>query len=149
MAWDIGDEGFNIVLSSYVPDIIGTNIQPLIQDMLEREGMDISSIGEWAVHPGGRSILDKIESSLDLDSDALTASRAVLRDNGNMSSATILFVLKELQDSAETDNALTCAMAFGPGLTVETAVMERIGPTLPEVASECVGQRALLDAAML
>ena len=79
------------------------------------------------MHPGGRSILDKVEASLELGDSALEASRAVLRDYGNMSSATILFVLKEMLDSAETARATTCAMAFGPGLTVETAVLERIG----------------------
>ena len=86
---------------------------------------------EWAVHPGGRSILDKVGSSLALRDDALDPSRTVLRDYGNMSSATVLFVLKELMENAETETALTCAMAFGPGLTVETALLERIGGPKP------------------
>jgi predicted naringenin-chalcone synthase len=79
------------------------------------------------VHPGGRAILDKVQESLRLAPDTLEASRSVLRDYGNMSSATILFVLKEMLDSAESESASLCAMAFGPGLTVETAVMQRIG----------------------
>lgn len=127
MAWEIGNEGFNIVLSSYVPDIIGANIRSLLDGILTRHGSGLAGVEEWAVHPGGRSILDKVEASLELGDSALEASRAVLRDYGNMSSATILFVLKEMLDSAETDRATTCAMAFGPGLTVETAVLERIG----------------------
>lgn len=125
MAWEIGNEGFKIVLSSYVPDIIGGNIRQLLHGVLRRHGMDVDDVHEWAVHPGGRAILDKVQESLHLAEDSLDASRAVLRDYGNMSSATILFVLKEMLESAETESATLCAMAFGPGLTVETAVMQR------------------------
>lgn len=127
MAWEIGNEGFNIVLSSYVPEVIGTNIEALLGKVLAQHETPLRGVEEWAVHPGGRSILDKVESSLGLSPEALESSRAVLRDYGNMSSATVLFVLKELLDAAETETATTCAMAFGPGLTVETALMERIG----------------------
>lgn len=127
MAWEIGNQGFNIVLSSYVPQIIGANIHDLLLDVLERRGTSMDHIDEWAVHPGGRAILDKVEESLHLDAAALEHSRNVLRDYGNMSSATILFVLKEMLDAAETDRATVCAIAFGPGLTLETALLERIG----------------------
>ena len=131
MAWEIGDEGFNIVLSSYVPDIIGANIRALLGGVLQRQNLAFDKIDEWAVHPGGRAILDKVQQSLALKPEALNASRSILRDYGNMSSATILFVLKELLDEAECEPAMTCAMAFGPGLTVETAVLERLGCTVP------------------
>ncbi|MBK8091602.1 MAG: type III polyketide synthase [Verrucomicrobiaceae bacterium] len=131
MAWDIGDEGFNIVLSSYVPEIIAANVRHLAGDLLQLHDLKLEDIEEWAVHPGGRSILDKVEQSLCLPPDALASSRSVLADYGNMSSATVLFVLKDLLDSAETDRALTMAMAFGPGLTVETAVLERVGHSSP------------------
>jgi predicted naringenin-chalcone synthase len=127
MAWEIGNEGFNIVLSSYVPDIISSNIGEVLQESLLGNGMDLADVQEWAVHPGGRSILDKVEASLALPGQALACSRSVLRDYGNMSSATVLFVLKELQRTATSARATTCAMAFGPGLTVESAFMERIG----------------------
>jgi predicted naringenin-chalcone synthase len=132
MAWDIGNEGFNIVLSSYVPDIIGANVVQLAQTLLAQNDLCLSDVQEWAIHPGGRSILDKVEQSLKLPAHALESSRSVLADYGNMSSATILFVLKELLENAEADQATTMAMAFGPGLTVETAILERIGcPTNP------------------
>lgn len=134
MAWEIGNEGFNIVLSSYVPQIIGANIHKLLLDVLERRGTSIDRIDEWAVHPGGRAILDKVEESLHLHPAALEHSRNVLRDYGNMSSATILFVLKDMLDAADTDDATVCAIAFGPGLTLETALLERIGcPAAPRV----------------
>ncbi len=136
MAWDIGNEGFNIVLSSYVPDIIGANIEALMVDVLGKNGSTLGNVDEWAVHPGGRSILDKVETSLGLGTEALESSRAVLRDYGNMSSATILFVLREMLDSGETPRATTCAMAFGPGLTVETALLERIDGPVPKMDSK-------------
>lgn len=136
MAWDIGNEGFNIVLSSYVPEIIGANVRHLANDLLQRHDLKLEDIQEWAVHPGGRSILDKVEQSLRLPPDALASSRSVLADYGNMSSATVLFVLKDLLENAETDRALTMAMAFGPGLTVETAVLERVGCATTVSATE-------------
>ncbi len=127
MAWTIGDKGFSMILSAYVPDIIGSNIKQMLGETLGRKGLSPDDIKEWAVHPGGRAILDRVQESLGLPENALDASREILRDYGNMSSATVLFVLKELLESAETSRALTCAMAFGPGLTVETAVLERVG----------------------
>lgn len=136
MAWDIGNEGFNIVLSSYVPEIIGANVRHLANDLLQRHDLKLEDIQEWAVHPGGRSILDKVEQSLRLPPDALASSRSVLADYGNMSSATVLFVLKDLLENAETDRAMTMAMAFGPGLTVETAVLERVGCATTVSATE-------------
>ncbi|MGV3663273.1 MAG: type III polyketide synthase [Prosthecobacter sp.] len=123
MAWEIGNEGFNIVLSSYVPDIIGANIHALIGGVLGRRDLSFEDIQEWAVHPGGRAILDKVQTSLALKPDALDAARGVLRDYGNMSSATILFVLKRLLEDP-SKRGLTCAMAFGPGLTIETALLD-------------------------
>ncbi|WP_063767904.1 type III polyketide synthase [Verrucomicrobium sp. BvORR106] len=136
MAWDIGNEGFNIVLSSYVPEILGTRVRPLLEDVLQRGGLTLPQVEEWAVHPGGRAILDKVQDGLGLSPDSLLASRHVLRDYGNMSSATIFFVLKELLDSADEGRALTCAMAFGPGLTVETAMLERCGCTVTAPRTE-------------
>ncbi|MDB6116644.1 MAG: putative naringenin-chalcone synthase [Verrucomicrobiaceae bacterium] len=142
MAWTIGNEGFNMVLSSYSPDIIGSNIKQMLSDSLRAKGMSLEDIQEWAVHPGGRAILDRVEESLGLAPDALNASREILRGYGNMSSATVLFVLKELLESADTERALTGAMAFGPGLTVETAVFERIGCAVVQLPEAVVEEEA-------
>ncbi len=131
MAWDIGDHGFNIVLSSYVPDVIAGNVVGLMERALANCDCQISDVSEWALHPGGRAIIDKVAGSLDLPDSATTASREVLRQYGNMSSATILFVLKALLDSKPNGNGKTLAIAFGPGLTVETSVMQRIEPVQP------------------
>lgn len=129
MAWDIGDHGFDIVLSSYVPGIIGANVATILDGVLAGSGRRLADIERWAVHPGGRLILDKVSASLALPPGALDCSRSVLRDYGNMSSATVLFVLERMLATAgagRTD-ATTCAMAFGPGLTVETALLELRG----------------------
>lgn len=124
MAWDIGDQGFNIVLSSYVPDVIGANIQSLLTSFLAKQNQTLADIEHWAVHPGGRAILDKVANSLNLPEIALETSRSVLRDYGNMSSATILFVLQRMLELSISGKA--CTLAFGPGLTVETALLERV-----------------------
>lgn len=128
MAWRIGDKGFEITLSSYVPDLIGANIRSLIEPVLEAGGLQVADVGRWAVHPGGKAILDKVQSELELTPEHIQASREVLRRYGNMSSATSLFVLKELldQDLAEAAVDTVCAIAFGPGLTVETAILHPV-----------------------
>jgi len=130
MAWSIGDEGFEMVLSSYVPQIIDEYIAGALEPLLAHEpgahARPADSIRHWAIHPGGRSILDKVEARMALDPAQLRASRNVLRDFGNMSSTTILFVLRQLLDGAAGPDEAperVCAMAFGPGLTVETALM--------------------------
>ncbi len=129
MAWTVGDLGFDIALSSYVPKIIGANIGAAITPILQDSGLDRDQIGHWAVHPGGKAILDKVADSLDLMPEQIAPSRAVLRHYGNMSSATVLFVLKEiLNDRAGGEHENVCAMAFGPGLTVEMGLMEACRP---------------------
>jgi predicted naringenin-chalcone synthase len=122
MAWRIGDTGFEITLSAYVPDIIGANIRSLLAPGLAAAGLGIGDITRWAVHPGGKAIVDKVQSELGLAPDMVKASREVLRKYGNMSSATILFVLRELLEVNPVPGRI-CALAFGPGLTVETAIL--------------------------
>ena len=79
MAWTIGDTGFDMTLSSYVPDIIKNNLNAITASLFSRFNLDTKDIGYWAIHPGGRAILDKIEQSFELEDDALNASRAVLK----------------------------------------------------------------------
>jgi len=175
MAWKIGDEGFEMVLSSYVPHIIDEHIEGALAPLLRRDpvlaelvrpdgsvhigaqvgdgasgtdGSDASvseenvtfaagaapiavltkplneAITHWAIHPGGRSILDKTEAKLALSEAQLEPARQTLREFGNMSSATVLFVLKAIVDSpVNADGERVCALAFGPGLTVESGLM--------------------------
>jgi len=120
MTWTVGDDGFEMTLTAEVPRIVGREVRAVVDDVYGgAEGVDA-----WAVHPGGRSILDRVEGGLDLPDDALGASRDVLRRFGNMSSATLLFILRDiLADPARPDGQTLGALAFGPGLTVEAARM--------------------------
>jgi predicted naringenin-chalcone synthase len=117
ITWDIGDRGFDMFLSGQVPGAIGTALRSARAEVLD--GADPAAIDLWAVHPGGRTVLDAVEQALTLAPEALAASRAVLRDYGNMSSPTVLFVLAALLKQARRGQR-GCAMAFGPGLTAET-----------------------------
>lgn len=127
MAWTIGDTGFDMVLSTYVPEIIDSNLESAIQPLFDDYALAPEKIRHWAIHPGGRAILDKIETSFSLRDEQLAAPRNVLADYGNMSSATILFVLADLlkrSGSAEMESVL--AMAFGPGLTIESGLLTKV-----------------------
>lgn len=127
MAWDIGDHGFNIILSKYVSRIIGAGIRGIIDEAFADSGTSTDEIVKWAVHPGGRAILDKVETSLGLLPEQIESSRATLSRFGNMSSATVLFVLAEiLRDPNTKDRDSICAMAFGPGLTIETSILHAV-----------------------
>ena len=74
----------------------------------------------WAVHPGGRTVLDAVEQAFALPGDALSASRSVLSDYGNMSSGTVMFVLDRIMRGEDVQGRRGCAMSFGPGLVAET-----------------------------
>ncbi|GAA3759359.1 type III polyketide synthase [Terriglobus aquaticus] len=113
ITWNIGDQGFDMVLSGQVPAAVGDALR------LHREELVENETTLWAVHPGGRSVLDAVEQALDLPAAAMEHSRAVLRDHGNMSSATVMFVLQSILRSARAGEH-GCAMSFGPGLTAET-----------------------------
>lgn len=125
MAWTIGNEGFRMRLSSYVPELIQNGITEALAPVLARTMLQKDEIDHWAVHPGGRAILDRVERGLGLPAEALDASRGVLRNYGNMSSATIFFVLKAVQEQARVGERIV-ALAFGPGLTIESAVLTRV-----------------------
>lgn len=121
MTWTVGDQGFLMRLSARVPAHIGRGIREALEPLLARDDPDV--VGAWAVHPGGRSILDRVEEALALPGEALRDSREVLREFGNMSSATVLFVLRRMLHG--DGPARVCAMAFGPGLTLEAATLRR------------------------
>lgn len=132
MAWTIGDHGFEMILSTKVPQIIGETIVGAVRPLYAREGelaaaFDQGRVGErvehWAIHPGGRSILDRVQERLNLSDAQLRPARETLRENGNMSSATVLFVIKRILDDGAAEGSRVAAMAFGPGLTAESALM--------------------------
>ena len=114
ITWHIGDQGFDMFLSGQVPLSVGQALHGHKADL-----SDDGAVTLWAVHPGGRSVLDAVEEALALPPSALQLSREVLRQYGNMSSATIMFVLESILQSAPAGES-GCAMSFGPGLTAET-----------------------------
>ncbi len=117
MTWNVRDDGFDMVLSGRVPATIQTVLADNVADILDGDSVD--EIDLWAVHPGGRSVLDAVQRTLNLGPEALAPSREVLHTYGNMSSATVMFVLERMLKDG-TAGAKGCAMAFGPGLTAET-----------------------------
>lgn len=125
ITWTIRDGGFNMLLSGEVPASIGAVLRSGSDRVLS--GASPSEIALWAVHPGGRTVLDAVESAFDLKPSTLATSRAVLRDYGNMSSPTVLFVLEAMMREKPPPGVRGCAMAFGPGLTAETMLFSAAG----------------------
>src|SRR6476660_4366438 len=117
ITWNIREAGFDMVLSGGVPAAIHDGLQEHGNEILA--GAPVASIDLWAVHPGGRTVLDAVERALDLPPAALASSRDVLRQYGNMSSATVMFVIEKLLRLGARSRT-GCAMSFGPGLTAET-----------------------------
>lgn len=120
MSWRVGDHGFKMTLSSEVPAIIERDLPEVLQRWLAKQGCSLSDIAEWVVHPGGPRVLAAVESCLELDDDDLALSYGVLAQHGNMSSATMLFIMKELWQQQRFGPWL--AIGFGPGLEIEYAL---------------------------
>ncbi len=119
MAWELSSSGFLMTLSGYVPELISADFSPFVEKAMDAAGVD--KISRWCIHPGGKRILQAIEKSLLLPNTELSHAYDVLREYGNMSSATILFVLKRhMQDKKKQGNIF--GAAFGPGLTMESFV---------------------------
>jgi predicted naringenin-chalcone synthase len=124
MGWKIGNTGFEMVLSSELPKIILNSAAPALKDILLQHQLSPEQITHWALHPGGRAILDSLQNGMNISDDKMIPSRTVLKNYGNLSSASILFVLKELMKNTPLKNdELVCAVAFGPGLTMEVALL--------------------------
>lgn len=119
MAWQLSSNGFLMTLSNYIPDLIEEDFRQIIERALQKENLSIEDVSHWCIHPGGKRILDEIHRSLDFTDGQLKASYNVLNDYGNLSSPTILFVLKEILQEKKSIPKLVGA-AFGPGLTIET-----------------------------
>lgn len=124
MAWNIGDFGFEMKLSAYVPNLVQNGIRSLISRLTS--GLQKSDISQYAIHPGGKKILTVIEEELGIEKSANQFAHQILRQYGNMSSPTVLFVLKEVMNSlsAENEGDNILSLAFGPGLTLESVLFE-------------------------
>jgi predicted naringenin-chalcone synthase len=127
MTWDVTDLGFKMGLSPRVPDVLRQHARPVVEQLLARHGMAIEEVDGWAIHPGGRKIIEVVGDVLGLAEEHLQASYDVLRNVGNSSSATVLLVLDRLLRLRDIPAAgHVVAMAFGPGLTLYTALLRRV-----------------------
>ncbi len=124
ITWKIRDRGFDMMLSGQVPGAIHRALGECAVEVLD--GAPTTAFTHWAVHPGGRSVLDAVTQALVLPEAALRGSREVLYNYGNMSSATVMFVLAGMLASPPGERG--CAMAFGPGLVAETLLFTTAGP---------------------
>jgi predicted naringenin-chalcone synthase len=125
MTWDVTDLGFRMGLSPRVPDVLSRHVLGVVTALLGRNGLTIDDVAAWAVHPGGRRILEVSQERLGLADAAMRASYEVLRNYGNCSSATVLLVLEHLQRMQTlTPGDPVVAMAFGPGLTLYATLLQ-------------------------
>lgn len=119
MAWELSSSGFLMTLSNYIPDLIEADFGEIVDRALSESGLSKENVTRWCIHPGGKRILESIHKTLGFTNGQLSASYKVLGEFGNLSSPTILFVLKEiLHEKKQVKNLF--GAAFGPGLTVET-----------------------------
>ena len=122
MGWDVKNDGFGVVLSAELPSLMRENLAGAVMAFLDRSGLDLKDFSGVLLHPGGSRVLDVAEEVLGLSPEDLEPSRAVLRDFGNMSSATALFVLKYARESGRKGRHLLCA--FGPGFSAYFVVLD-------------------------
>lgn len=124
MTWRVLDDGFRMTLSPYVPLYLSEVIKPFVGRLLEPAGLDIADVRYWGVHPGGPKIIDFVGTQLGLDADQLAPSRQVLAEYGNCSSPTVLLILERiLAEQRPAPGEYGVLMAFGPGLTTESALV--------------------------
>lgn len=121
MTWKIGDHGFHMTLSARVPDLIRRNLAGWLEAWLGENDLRMDEVETWAVHPGGPRILTAFAEAAGLDNGAVDISREVLAELGNMSSATLLFILERLRRSNAPRPCV--AVGFGPGMVVEAALL--------------------------
>lgn len=128
MAWDIGNSGFDMILTAYVSDAIRQGIAQFMQKLLNRQKIKFSDIDLYATHPGGTKILEACEEALSISQEQNRYAREILENYGNMSSATVIFVLKALwEELGQTDHGKhVFSCAFGPGLTLESMLLKVI-----------------------
>lgn len=124
MSWQLSSTGFQMGLSSYIPNLIAADFAGLIDHALQQKGIQKDQINHWCIHPGGKKILEVAGASLHLSDQDLAPSYDILREYGNMSSATLLFVLQRIMNRTNASHQWLLAAAFGPGLTMETMLMQ-------------------------
>ncbi|MCC5917522.1 MAG: type III polyketide synthase [Cryomorphaceae bacterium] len=127
MAWEIGDTGFQMQLKNQIPEHIKNNIRGVFTALLKKNQISPIDIKAYAIHPGGKNILKGFVEALDCKENDLAESFDTLRDYGNMSSVSVLFVMKKILENPRKSGSVYGA-AFGPGLTVESGLFLKSNP---------------------
>ncbi len=122
MTWNVGDNGFDMTLSTRVPNLIEAHLRPWLATWLAKHGRRIEDVASWAVHPGGPRVLNAVGEALGLEKEATAVSREILTTHGNMSSPTVLFIIDRLRQQGASRPCV--AMGFGPGLAAEATLFE-------------------------
>ncbi len=124
MGWDVGSDGFKVVFSRDIPALARSELRPIVDRFLGLNGLTRADIDNFVCHPGGAKVIDALEDALELAPDTLSISRDILRRYGNMSAATIMFVLEKTLSTQTPDLALLTT--FGPGFTSALLLLERV-----------------------
>jgi len=126
MGWDVADDGLKAIFSRDIPRLMQAELKPAVDDFLARQGLRLADVDRFVCHPGGPKVLDAFEEVFGLDPGALTEARGVLRDYGNMSAASVLFVLERMLErtgAAGTVWGRALMIALGPGFTAGFALL--------------------------
>ena len=122
MGWNITPVNFEMILDARIPEVLGEEVNSILNNATAKFNVSRESITNWAIHPGGKKIVDVIKNKLDLSAEDTEASYKILNEYGNMSSPTILFVLNELMEKKNKKGETVFSIGFGPGLSIETAL---------------------------
>ncbi len=126
MGWNVLPQSFEMVLNAQLPRLIGSEIGALMNRTMAYFNVEIDDIASWAVHPGGKKILEEVKKNLQIPDDKIIQSYQVLKEYGNMSSSTILYVLKKIMELPSRENSKIMAIGFGPGLSIDTAMLNYV-----------------------
>jgi alkylresorcinol/alkylpyrone synthase len=125
MGWDVGENGFKVVLSADVPQIAGAQVRPLVESFLSQHNLSLADIGYWITHPGGPKVLDALQESLELPAEALRLSRESLAQIGNVSSVSVLYVLKQTLARRQPERGdYGLLLALGPAFCAEVVLLQ-------------------------
>ncbi|MBU9721235.1 MULTISPECIES: type III polyketide synthase [Bacillaceae] len=119
MGWDVTNEGLQVIFSRDIPNVIKEWLKPNVEQFLEKQGIELRDIKHFVAHPGGKKVLEAYEQALDFTPEMTDIPRQVLKENGNMSSPTVLYVLKKFMESAPEDGDIGLMTTLGPGFSSE------------------------------
>ncbi|MGZ8558860.1 MAG: type III polyketide synthase [Chitinophagaceae bacterium] len=124
MAWELSSKGFLMTLSGYIADLIEEDFNSLVTNAVAAAGLQKEDITQWCIHPGGKKILEAVHKSLGFTNGQLETCYSILKEYGNMSSPTVLFVLEKIMKELKVNNSEKIfGAAFGPGLSMETFIL--------------------------